>query len=241
MSAAAKQVEVKERPILFSGPMVRAILEGRKTQTRRVLKSKWFELSEESGHLRYTEYDPPRWHHGDADEDGRYLAGSGPFDPKKQSDQRHAASFCPYGGNGDRLWVREAFAHLADLKTKDPGTAALMSRAFFRADHPTGLSHDDASDLKWRSPLFLPRSLSRLTLEVTNVRVERLQEITQADAIAEGMRRHHASGVYSTGADLSCYATAREAFAHGWDSSNQKRGFPFDSNIWVWVIEFRKL
>lgn len=157
----------KEHPILFSGPMIRAILKGRKTQTRRVLKVDTDAPVEEPYVLGY-------------EPDGAWFSCA--------TDGTASIVFCPYGREGDRLWVRETFVPMADLKTKDPGIYALQSRAFFRADHPTGLSHDDGEELRWRPSIFMPRALSRITLEITDVRVERLQEITSADIQADRLK-----------------------------------------------------
>lgn len=253
MGAAVKEVEVKERPIIFSGPMVKAIVEGRKTQTRRVLDSKWFELSETSGHLRYKEYDPPRWHQGDSDGNGRYLAGSGPFDPKKQSDQRHAASFCRYGNKGDRLWVRETWAdadcmyqsHANDV----PGTIAYFadkSAIQYDLKIPRQVGVVDLASWNWnvlkrRPSIFMPRWASRITLEITNVRVERLQSISDEDAKAEGVDQAPYSPNRIWIANPANSQRYIKTFRKGWDALNAKRGYSWESNCFVWVIEFRKL
>lgn len=210
---------MKERPILFSGPMVRAILEGRKSQTRRIVKPQ----------------PPERWAKHEPTADGERWAYQLP------SLDWHTVK-CPYGKPGDRLWVRETFAYLDDLRTKDPGTGALADRAFFRADHATGLTHDDnpAEDLKWRPSIFMPRNLSRITLQITNVRVERLQEITFSDIRAEGKScpQHD----FDSGFCASECAALRNEWATGWDKINGKRkGCDWNSNPWVWVVEFKKL
>ena len=103
-----------------------------------------------------------------------------------------------------------------------------------------------AVSTNWRTPIFMPRWASRIPLEITNVRVERLQEIGEADAIAEGVRElRDGSGTYAGREGprnlVTPWETAKEAFADGWDSINAKRGYPWSSNVWVWVIEFKKL
>jgi hypothetical protein len=146
-------VKGRERPILFSAPMVRALLDGRKTQTRRIVKgtaAEW--LADPIGFLPEFVADP-----------GNHL--------------------CPYGVPGDLLWVREAFAYLSDCRHNDPGTRALAEGCFYRADD--GATQSDIS--RWRPSIHMPRFLSRLTLRITDVRVERLQDISEADAVAEGL------------------------------------------------------
>jgi hypothetical protein len=235
----ATAVEVKETGMIFTGESIRAILNGKKTQTRRVIKPQPLESWMTNG--TSASGNPVDWSRYYKTVRGQTRKNLWIMHPTENKEIT-----CPHGGPGDRLWIREAFAHLADLKTKDPGTAALMSRAFFRADHPTGLSHDDATDLKWRSPLFLPRELCRITLQITNIRVERIRDINEADAIAEGVRQlRDGSGTYAgregPGNLVTPWPTAKEAFADLWDSINAKRGFSRDSNPWVWVISFRKI
>ncbi len=221
------EVSISERPILFSAPMVQAILNGRKTQTRRILKSRWFKISEDSGHLRF---DP------DSDSDnGRSLAGCGPFDPKNLESQRHACSFNPYGQAGDRLWVRETWRELGSVQRADGkiGVGTNFYRnLIYRAD---GHEYDGP----WRPSIYMPRKASRITLEIINIRVEQLQEITREDAAAEGMSFLDSS----TGRHQMCdgESAAQYMFQTRWDSLNAKRGYSWESNPWVWVIEFKKL
>jgi hypothetical protein len=182
---------VKERPILFSGPMVRAILAWTKTQTRRVVRGD-FTLVDD-------------WPH-------RLIGGDG----------HEVALACPYGVPGDRLWVRETWRS-DDFAPDDP------SRTIYRADGPDDLIRETRGIIRWRPSIFLPRYRSRLTLEVTAVRVERLQDISEEDAEAEG--------AFALG-DAAC--SHREWFMGGWDSINGKRA-PWASNPWVWVVTFRRL
>jgi hypothetical protein len=154
---------------------------------------------------------------------------------------------CPYGQPGDRLWIREAWCHLSDVRTADPGGDALQRRAFYRADYPGDtLMHDDRPEekIKWRSSRFMPRWASRITLEVVSVRVERLQEISEADAIAEGLisvagplqaRMWEYSAVAG-----GQFADPRVAYRCLWDELHVARGYGWDANPWVWVIEFRR-
>jgi len=186
---------VKERPILFSTEMVRAILEGRKTQTRRVIKPKPWLIDPHK-----VEYN--LWECGDGKE--TYLIK------------------CPYGKPGDLLWVRETWG-LYDTQPKDgPGKALL----FYRASD--GESYELRYQL-WRPSIFMPRWASRITLKIINVRVERLQDISEEDAIKEG-----ATFRKGEWGEL-------DAFNYIWDSINAKRGYSWDSNPWVWVIEFKRV
>lgn len=188
--------EVKERPIIFSGPMVRAILAGRKTQTRRVMSPQ----PVQADNLFH-------WHKTAWDIGGALVSDSAPVD------------FCPYGQPGDRLWVRETWC-----LTAAPCT-------LYRADDKRDQQY--WSLLKWKPSIFMPRRASRLTLEIVAVRVERLQDITEDDAVAEGCQPWMKNG--------QMVDTAASDFVHLWSDINEKRGYSWESNPWVWVIEFRNL
>lgn len=247
MTTAA--VAVRERPILMSGPLVRAVLDGRKTQTRRVMLPKpepW--ANGWKWHTREQRLD--RGGFGVAASDGGVFA-------------RLAALRCPYGKPGDRLWVRETWSADFDF----PGDDVPSSRSweempaafrgpqscsylYYRADgsaynpappsslpgtlpSPSGWQ-PEAADLdreRWRPSIHMPRWASRLTLEITEVRVERLQEISEADAIAEGME-YEWHGVP---------VGAVESYERLWDSLNAKRGYLWESNPWVFAITFRRV
>lgn len=202
---------MKERPILFSGPMVRAILEGRKTQTRRVVKARNICaecLQSDNAPNNYTDL---------VDADGRAnvagaIFGTTPYLKTgfcKHNDVCGERIRCPYGKPGDRLWVRETWQPYGDLYA-------------YRATPP----FEDNGN--WKPSIHMPRAVSRLTLEITNVRVERLQDISVEDAIAEGV----VAGNSPTPSD--------EKFAEIWDKINGKK-HPWASNPWVWVVEFRKV
>ena len=189
---------MKEHPILFSGGMVKAILEGRKTQTRRVMK----------------EQDQANW----------------PWP---------ILSHCPYGAVGDRLWVREAWRTEKGIDKMDAAqmVAACLDAGYSAPWAPIRYEADKRFD-NWdqgqevgrlRPSIHMPRWASRITLEVVNVRVERLRDISEADAKAEG-----ADFAQSDDGDLN-------AFNNMWDVINEKRGFTWMSNPWVWVIEFRRV
>lgn len=139
----------------------------------------------------------------------------------------------PYGKTGDRLWVRESFAG-------DDCMGALY-RADFKSEEAAKLKTGELDDgewcyRSWTPSIHMPRSLSRITLEITNVRVERLRDISGADAILEGIRPNLETtfGLYGAHAD------AKAKFATLWDVINGKK-HPWASNPWVWVIEFKRL
>lgn len=191
---------MRERPILFSAPLVRAILEGRKTQTRRVLKC------EDPDAMRLLHTDPVP--HGVAT-----FGHSIPDDPCPLDIP------CPYGAEGDRLWVREAHA------CGDMGPMREGGPIFYRADY----SDSDPHVGPWRPSIHMPRWASRIDLLVTSVRAERLQEIDNLDAEAEGL--------IPDPADFP-----RDQFRVLWDQINGKRdGCSWASNPWVWVVSFRRV
>lgn len=155
---------------------------------------------------------------------------------------------CPYGQPGELLWGREAWCHLSDVRTAGPGGDALQRRVFYRADYPGNtLMHDDRPEekIKWRSSRFMPRWASRITLEIVSVRVERLQGISEADAIAEGLVSvagplKTRMWEYSTSAGGQ-FTDPRVAYHCLWDELNASRGHPWQANPYVWCIEFRRL
>jgi len=228
---------MKERPIIFSAPMVRAILEGRKTQTRRIVNPKWSCV------------------------DWEYVS---------VGDRCHTLASHAHGTIGDRLWVREGFARVPATayrcstgvhQTADPGDSdmCVVYREGWERSSPGG----------WRSPIFMPRWASRITLEITEVRIERLRAISEADAVAEGSTMRpscngfrHASPGWSmdwsrvgefsrfaaaaqrgqkaplTEGDISL-GTAEGAFANFFNRIHGAGSW--DTNPWVWVIEFKKV
>ena len=205
-----------EKPIIYSGWSVRAILENRKRQTRRVVKL----LSDppERNGDRYDRLSTGCWHVPDGavweNEDGQH------YDCKP-------AARCPYPV-GTRLWVRETWATRSDLGKHVEYRASHQEPA----ERPFAHIYDEKT--RWRSPMFMPRWASRITLEVTDVRVQRVQEISAADAVAEGVM---ATEFWTPDLVRPC----RAAFRKLWDSLNAKRGFGWDSNPWVWAYTFKVL
>jgi len=197
---------VNERPILFNSEMVRAVLAGRKMQTRRVIKPQPCEQLIN-------------------------FAGSNEWAPLA-SDGLSPANVtpwtCPYGKPGDRLWVRETWA-VRQLQAglwiefKADGNNARLPNDHDVRDEggKTDIARLVTPADRWRPSIFMPRWASRITLEVSAVRVERVQSITEADAIAEG-------------------TTGRDAFTALWESINAKRGYGWAVNPWVWVVEFTR-
>lgn len=178
--------------------MVRAILSGQKTQTRRVVSAKHLKFFDQSAVDMIEQWD------------------SRPF---------------PYGKRGDQLWVREAWM---DLKgTGVERVSGDRSRFAYRADTPAGSYGDEARKdygLKWRPSIHMPRAASRITLEITDVRVERLQDISEADAIAEGVDAGKYSGLERA---------AARTYSDLWESINGAGSW--DANPWVWVVSFKRV
>ena len=193
---------MKERPILFSGPMVRVILDGRKTMTRRVVRLRAGEIAHEGGDGSLHAVENTTW--GDCIE--RVIQ-------------------CPYGVPGDMLWVRETWQQVF------PECDGPVE---YRADYGAG-SYISGG---WRPSIFMPRWASRLTLRITSIRVERVQDITEEDARAEGAPISHQGDRPHFSRHPVPNDTHRLGFVHIWDSINAGRGFGWDANPWVWVIGF---
>ncbi|STT07299.1 morphogenetic protein [Klebsiella michiganensis] len=197
-----------ERGMIFNAEMVRALLDGRKTQTRRPIKWK---------QTRFTEI-------GER-EDGSKWPWS--------EDAEHACDFwhpCPFGAVGDRIWVREAFR----VHSRATDVATLVYKASERNSWteqthrvPVAVCNKPATPEKWTPSLHMPRWASRILLEITDVRVERLRSMSQDDARAEGVNA--ASGPMEAGL----------AFRELWDSIYGEESWK--ANPWVWVIEFKRI
>ncbi len=200
---------MNEHPILFSGEMVRAILEKRKTQTRRIIKL-------------------PSW--GNSWDDFEIDSDYGLPMVICRNTGCLAEIHNPYGFPGDRLWVRETWG-LYDTEPKDGKDNAIV---FYKA---TDNERHELRYQLWRPSIFMPRWASRITLEVTGVRVERLQDISPGDAWAEGIIPPYYKTPGTIGGDWSVLTCYEEL----WDRLNAKRGHPWKANDWVRVIEFKKM
>lgn len=223
---------MKERPIIFSAPMVRAILEGRKSQTRRLVTPQPRECAAEPYEYRVAKVAlmPPR--------------ATGEYEElwfARGDDLIGPLPRCPYGVPGDRLWVRETYSHGPVFNADQDYSTRLRYRANeWDSPLPDGQ--------KWRPAIHMPRWASRITLEVTDVRVQRLQDISEDDAAAEGLELlrnvPRVGDIYrarsGNGDDLCDARLASRAFAWLWDEINGKRA-PWESNPWVWAITFAPL
>ena len=236
--------KVKEHPILFSTLMVQAILEDRKTMTRRVIKP------QPDG--EQVIIDPSAANHGIFDFKG----------------VTHNTHFCPYGQVGDRLWVRETFVLEDDseygysaeelaqfrkdrpVKTETEGEYTYHLIPHYKATEPEPyivsaeqMERDSSDDrTRWKPAIFMPHWASRITLEVTDIKVERLQEIEKhiEDYKKEGYKPFILQNSAIDGQDFEASADFAW-FENLWDFINAKRGYSWESNPWVWVIKFRKI
>ena len=188
---------MRERPILFSAPMVRAILAGAKTVTRRAVKECHIDAAPPASFFQWLR------------------------------------ERCPYGLPGDRLWVREAFIHEpADFCWEaSVSIPCRPASTVYRADH-----EGDTRGAGWKPSIYMPRNLSRITLEVTRVRVERLQEISNDDAKAEGVEFWRDDGTLT---DLPPCSAHRYEFEDLWTSIHG--AYSWNANPWVWVVSFQRL
>jgi hypothetical protein len=267
---------MKERPILFSGPMVRALLDGRKTQTRRVMKPQPVIQSGPFDHGHWAVTLPhgnaitnecgtlsgaPSCEAGEWNYTGRFVSGyhrtlCGPIR-------------CPYGVPGDRMWVRESFVELLHTSPAtdepidptngdrliEPATSyvdaqgrkrwhydgkviayrATSNVEFCDGDGFSSPDFANKDDLpRWKPSIHMPRWASRITLEITDVRVQRVQEISEEDAKAEGV-----GPIGGFVAQLPF--DYRVAFKTLWDEINEHRGYGTHKNPWVWCLTFKRV
>jgi hypothetical protein len=184
--------------------MIRAILGGKKTQTRRVAKN----ILRVSGGVPYKSAD---------NEWGDKIAR------------------CPYGKPGDRLWVRETWLSYLDMHFYRATDLDLLPDPLLQFESPA----------KWHPSIHMPRNVSRINLLVTRIRVKRLQDLTEADAISEGI--HKISNAFFSGKTNKakdapvCFPSAVESFQDLWDSINLKRGCGWETNPYVWVVNFERI
>jgi len=237
--------EPKYYPILFTGPMVRSILDGRKAQTRRMVKPQpeygrayWGGAVDDVNVFRIRNK-TGGWHHCDP--------------------LTFAEVYSPYGQPGDRLWVRET-ACIAPKNFATPDGTCLkdydgdLRYVSYKADNHCEDAMRDYR-LKWTPSILVPRWASRITLEITGVRVERVQDISEEDAIAEGVEPNWDGDLkdwdpeehgyrsycqhYPNGCECFPVYTARESFLNLFYGLRKRA--PKDENPWVWVIEFKKI
>ena len=225
---------IKERPILFSAPMVRAILEDRKTVTRRAVKG--FQIPTEDTAIPVG--DRQRWS-AVGQRDPRY--GFCVFGSTEQECAKELEEYapCPYGRRGDRLWVRETFIDLhgtgVEHRTDPDGP---LQRYAYAADYRPGSLSDEARKdfgLKHKPSIHMPRAASRILLEITAVRVERLQDISRADIRAEGLQ----CPPELASDDVS--PNYRDWYPAAWRELWESTGGDWDANPWVWVVEFKRV
>lgn len=191
---------MKERGMIFNGAMVRAILDGRKTQTRRPANPTTANL----------------------------------LDLQAQYPHKKYNISCPFGAVGDRLWVRETWAEAG---------ASAPDLKLYRANYPEHVpSHYEnvtlEKDVRWKPSIHMPRWASRILLEIADVRVEQVQSISQADAIAEGAPRSHPS-IDAVSQDHGFPDFSRSWFGQTWQSIYGAESW--QTNPWVWVIEFKRV
>lgn len=243
---------MKQRPILFSAPMVRALLDGSKTQTRRIAKHKgelppnWATFAQPMSNIQADgsckSSDLFRWSEEQAE--GQPLKSLRRW-PGNGADLEHDwhAIPCPYGKQGDQLWVREAWmpdaprdGTWADVEfygCKDAPLSLIPDR-YRKPEHCLFSSTWAGTPLVgWKPSIHMPRWASRITLEITSIRVERLQVISEQDAMSEG-----AIGGHGAIPNYQYAATPVEHFKHIWESINGAKSW--EANPWVWVIEFKR-
>lgn len=234
-----------ERGMIFNGEMVRAILDGRKTQTRREVK-----LNLDIASLATT-YDwatslAANHYQGLTEEQIQQKAESlrGVIHPVILGNGQMVSIICPHGKPGDRIWVRETFCPVDDTQYGGEKWVDYRATPKFEASHPAGWDSapNDAEALKWRPSIHMPRWASSILLEITDVRVERLNTISEKDATAEGVPPAGSflpdyPGIFQT--PKGDYATAKVAFQRLWESIYGEESWK--ANSWVWVIEFKRV
>mgnify|MGYP001801103185 FL=1 len=196
----------KERPILFSGPMVRAILEGRKTVTRRVVTEKQIAKC-----------------------------------PGMNYFKDELLQFSPYGRQKDVLWVRETWCD-DDYRfwyRADADEAGAVPYEVNGVGLGGGVGHFKPD--KWRPSIFMPYAACRLKLRITDVRVERLQKISVNQCLAEGIYTERVGEGWPDYQNGGLGLSLQDSFRTLWDSINKKRGYGWDTNPWVWTVDFERI
>lgn len=216
---------MKERPVIFNGEMVRAILDGRKTQTRRIMKVQPEPSKTRAGDFWFSSKKLESMVHV-----SDFMPGNSPIADCHLFFQEHC---CPFGPVGERLWIRETFMDLTG--TGIEATTGKFEGFAYRADTPAGSYGDEVRKeygLKWTPSLHMPRKACRILLEITAVRVERLNDISEEDAMAEGV----APSQHIITPPEALY---RVGFLKLWQSIYGEESWR--ANPWVWVIEFRRV
>ncbi|HBZ7903370.1 TPA: hypothetical protein MM062_003902 [Klebsiella pneumoniae] len=232
---------MKERGMIFNGEMVRALLSGRKTQTRREVK-----LNLDIACVATT-YDwatslAANHYQGLTEEQIQQKAESlrGVIHPVILANGQMVSIICPHGKPGDRIWVRETWAEAG---------ASAPDLKLYRANYPEHVPSiyenvPPAEEIRWTPSIHMPRTASRILLEITDVRVERLNAISEEDAEAEGIDMealYDSQDCYDCIADhnMTGRPTVTGAFKYLWESIYGEEGWK--SNPWVWVIEFKRV
>lgn len=246
------EIQQKERPILFSAPMVRAILEGRKTVTRRVVKGDQIpkeDPAETDPELRWTAV---------GQHDSRYGFVVNGNTAEQCALELARCGRCPYGKPGDRLWVRESWWQAGEWQSTYPeddvGAWFGSQRVVYSADgvppnepnkhYPKGLRNGaySAADphriWRHRPSIHMPRWASRILLEVVAIRVERLQDISEEQAEAEGVHRAMRMW-FATDDGGPSFTWPQHAFEHLWRKINGAESW--EANPWVWAVEFKRI
>lgn len=233
---------VKERPILMAGRLVKAILDGKKTQTRRPVKpqpAKWIDRYSRSASADH-------WlPSGVYIEDSAGFLGRGRLSLRSND----LPVRCPFGAPGDRLWVRETWRWYGRFRADRPEggmeyRADLKQRGFEEFDkwkeafEQFDLAMIMGTANKWRPSIHMPRWACRLMLEITDVRVERIKDINADGCIAEGVPSR---GIERDGPCIASAIMYIEDFKKLWDGINEKRGYGWAANPWVWAIEFKRV
>lgn len=202
-------IATKERSLIMTGESVRAVLAGRKTQTRRVARD---QTAKSYQWVSQFPVIPTR--------DGLYEGWA-----KDCGQSFLLPTSCPYGSVGERLWVRESFSHSREWH---------MNPWYWADGDPT-----DGDYEKPKPSIHMPRWASRLTLEITDVRVERVQDVSENDVLAEGVTVDKVAAV--AGVPWSEMPDLYTAFRVLWDALNAKRGYSWNDNPFVWVLSFRRV
>ncbi len=219
---------MKERPILMNGAMVRAVLDGSKTQTRRIMKPQPKPSPRRPGDFQWP--------------CNAFQSMVSVADTRAPGAHGMAGDACPHGAHGDQLWVRETFGYVSPDEHQRPHSECNIE---YRADlapdctdrpgsWPVGECAGAPERPRWRPSIHMPRAASRILLEIVSVRVERLNDCSDADARAEGTPGGH--GVIPS---YNYNATPSEHYSHLWESINGAGSWA--SNPWVWVIVFKRV